>query len=240
MSRLTSNPANEIHALWSPDGSKVLFSSNRNGAYELYEKSAEGTNTEEKLVLALQSPGTDWSADGRSVLTQRRGTQGSSDIWVLSTGPEQAALPLAQTEFDERDGQFSPDGKWIAYASNESARWEIYVAAFPGPGPKVRISIAGGAQARWRKDGKELFYIALDNRLMAVPITVKGSSLEPGNPVPLFATRLGGAIQGSSRQQYFVSPDGQRFLMNTVLDGNTPSAITVILNWKPEAARAVK
>ena len=145
-------------------------------------------------------------------------------------------FPVVQTNFDERDGQFSPDGKWIAYQSNESGRFEIYVQPFPGPGGKLQISTNGGAQVRWRRDGKELFYIALDDRLMAVPIRLasNGQTVEPGSPIPLFATRVGGALQTIFRQQYMVSPDGQRFLMNTITE-EAASPITVILNWKPPA-----
>ena len=135
--------------------------------------------------------------------------------------------------FDERDGQFSPDGKWIAYQSNESGRFEVYVQPFPGPGGRSTVSTGGGAQVRWRHDGKELFYIALDGRLMAVPVSLapNDQTLEPGTPVPLFATRVGGAVQSVFRQQYMVSTDG-RFLMSTLVE-EAASPITMILNWKP-------
>ena len=111
---------------------------------------------------------------------------------------------------------------------------------FPGPGAKVQVSENGGAQVRWRADSKELFFIGLDDRLMAVPIVLPpdGKSAEPGSPVPLFATRVGGAVQSYSRQQYFVSPDGRRFLMNTILRAEPVSPINVIANWAPGAAVA--
>lgn len=144
-------------------------------------------------------------------------------------------FPVVHTNFDERDGQFSPDGKWIAYESNETGRYDVYLQPFPGPGVKLPVSVSGGAQVRWRRDGEELFYIALDGRLMAVPIQ-SSTSGQPGvgTPVPLFPTRVGGAIaQGVTRQQYAVSPDGQRFLMNTVPEDETLPPITLILNWKP-------
>lgn len=150
-----------------------------------------------------------------------------------STNAGSTPFPVVQTVFEERDGQFSPDGKWIAYQSNESGRFDVYVQPFPGPGGKLPVSTNGGAQVRWRRDGKELFYIALDGRLMAVPIerTSNGQSLEPGTPVPLFATRVGGA-RNFGRQQYVVSADG-RFLMITVTE-EAPAPITLILNWKPK------
>jgi serine/threonine protein kinase/Tol biopolymer transport system component len=239
LSRFTSNAANEIHPLWSPDGSRILFSSNRTGAYALYEKSTIGPGGE-NVILPETAQATDWSRDGRFVLLQRRDPKTSTDIWALPVGTNREPFPVVRTDFDERFGQFSPDGKWIAYESIESGRWEIYVQPFPGPGARVPISVNGGAQVRWRADGRELFFIALDDRLMAVRIALpsNGGSAEAGAPVPLFATRVGGALQSFSRQQYFVSPDGQRFLMNTILQGGPASPITVIVNWTPHRAGA--
>ena len=236
--RLTSNPANDIHPLWAPDGQSILFSSNRSGSYQLYSRSISGAG-EEKLVLPFQSPATDWSPDRRTVLVQRRDVTGTADIWALPIVEGGKPYPVVQSaDFEERDGQFSPDGRWIAYQSTESGRWEIYVAPFPGPGAKVGVSINGGAQARWRADGREVFFIGVDERLMAAPIDLSaGAAPQVGVPVPLFRTRVGGAVQGSSRQQYFVSRDGQRFLMNTVLEGAPTSPITLIVNWNPRDRR---
>ena len=147
-------------------------------------------------------------------------------------------FPVVNSTFEEKDGQFSPDGRWIAYQSNETGQFEIYLRPFPGPGEQKRVSTNGGAQVRWRRDGRELFYIALDGRLMAVPIRFAsdGKAVDLGTPVPLFATRVGGAVSGLDRQQYVVSPDGQRFLMSVVAEDVNPSPITVILNWKPTPA----
>jgi Tol biopolymer transport system component len=142
-------------------------------------------------------------------------------------------FPIVQTNFDERDAQFSPDGKWVAYQSNESGRFEIYIQPLAATSGKVQVSTNGGAQVRWRHDGKELFYVALDGKLTAVPITFSsnGQAAEAGKPVPLFATHIGGAVQSPLKHQYVVSPDGQRFLMSTVSEEST-APITVILNWK--------
>jgi len=157
------------------------------------------------------------------------------DIWVLPSGTNQKAYPLLQTEFDERDAQFSPEADWIAYASTEANRYEIYVRPFAGAGAPIAVSVNGGAQPRWRRDGKELFFIGLDGQLMAVRISLPaaGKAVEVGTPVALFATHIRGAIQSGSRTQYFPSADGSRFLLNTVLQDSAPSPITVLMNWKP-------
>jgi Tol biopolymer transport system component len=241
LSRFTSHVANEIHPLWSPDGSRLRFSSNRTGEYALYERSATGP-ADETLVMAMASKWctgctpTDWSPDGRVMLFTRRAATANSDIWILPLAAGEEPFPYVETEFDERDAQFAPDGRWIAYSSTESGRSDVYVRAFPGPGAGMPISINGGAQPRWRPDGKELFFIGLDDRLMAVPVTLPsdGGSFDAGTPVPLFATHVGGAVHPGSRQQYVVSRDGQRFLMNTVVEGTASTSITLIANWRPQ------
>ena len=143
---------------------------------------------------------------------------------------------MVQTDFEEHGGQFSPDGKWIAYVSIKSGRYEVYVRPFAqGTGGEIRISTDGGDQVRWRPDGRELFYIARDDRLVAVPIRPGSNreTVETGTPVPLFVTRVGGWAGGFERPQYVVSPDGLRFLMSTATAEVITSPITVILNWKP-------
>ncbi len=238
LGRFTSGMTSENQPVWSPDGKLVVFSSPRMGAFDLYEKPVSGAGTEDLLLATEQNKvATDWSRDGNFVLFRSTDPETNHDIWALPTGGDQKPFMVVQTNFQERDAQFSPDGKWIAYQSDESGRFEIYLQPFPGPGVKSTISTNGGAQVRWRSDGKELFYIALDGRLMAVPMNLasgssSGQTFEAGAPVPLFATRIGGAVQGTARQQYVVSPNGQRFLMNTVTDEDA-SPITVVLNWKP-------
>jgi hypothetical protein len=149
----------------------------------------------------------------------------------------QKLFPVVQTDFEEHGGQFSPDGKWIAYVSIKSGRYEVYVRPFAqGAGDETRISTDGGDQVRWRPDGKELFYIARDGQLVAVPIRLGANSetAEAGTPVRLFVTRVGG-WGGLPGPQYLVSPDGLRFLMNTLTGEVITSPITVILNWKPRS-----
>jgi serine/threonine protein kinase len=234
VSRFTFDAAGETYPVWSPDGRRIVFTSSRKGVNDLYLKPSTGAGMEEPLLATmLNKQGQDWSPDGRFLLFGSPPV--NPDIWALPMDGDRKPFVVVQTPFSERLGQFSPDGKWIAYESNESGRFEIYVQPFPGPGGKWQVSTNGGAQPRWRRDGKELFYIGIDERLMAAPIrfTSDGQSIEPSSPTPLFATHIGGAVQGTNRQQYVVSPDGQRFLMNTITEQAT-SPITVILNWKPK------
>jgi Tol biopolymer transport system component len=195
LSRLTLNGAQDIFGTWSPDGRRMLFASNRKGAYDLYLTSAAGGGAEELVVESEASKiPTDWRRE--YVLFNLNGSI-SNDIWGVAVDGDRKPFAVVATAFEERDAQFSPDGQWIAYQSNESGRFEVYVQAFPGPGGRLQLSSDGGAQARWRADGRELFYVALDGRLMAVPIGFgsSGETVEPGTPIPLFSTTIGGAVQ---------------------------------------------
>ena len=165
LSRLRSDAAADGTPVWSPDGSRIAFNSNRKGVFDLYQKPATGAGSEDLLLATPQNKApVDWSPDGRFVLYRSPGPMTGFDLWALPLDGDRKPFPVVQTTFEERDGQFSPDGKWIAYQSNESGRVEIYVQPFPGTGRKERISTSGGTQVRWRRDGKELFYIALDGR----------------------------------------------------------------------------
>jgi eukaryotic-like serine/threonine-protein kinase len=231
--RFTFDPASDSSPEWSRDGSRIAFNSNRGGVYDLYLKPATGAGTEQLILSTPQNKApVDWSPDSRFLLYRTPSLTTGFDLWALPMIGEAKPFPVVQTSFEERDAQFSPDGKWIAYQSNESGRTEVVMQPFPGPGGKHQISTDGGAQVRWRADGRELFYIATDGRLMAVPIRYSsdGGTVEAGAPVTLFATRAGGAAPGVNKQTYVVSPDGQRFLMSVVEETAPP--IAVILNWK--------
>jgi Tol biopolymer transport system component len=157
---------------------------------------------------------------------------------VLPLEGERKPFPVADTRFDEREGQFSPDGRFVAYESNESGKYEVYVQPFRSGEEKQQISTAGGAQPRWAHSGRELFYVALDGTLMAAPVKAKTDekSFDFGPPVPLFSTRIsGGAVPGGNKQQYVVAADGQRFLINVAAEVTSP--ITLVLHWKPPAER---
>jgi hypothetical protein len=215
----------------------VVFASEPNGVFDLFEKLASGAGDEQPLLVTADNKNPlAWSPDGRVLLYATQHPKTGADLWALPLAGERKSFPVAQTPFDEAAGQFSPDGRWVAYQSNESGPVQIYVRPFPGLGDKWQVSTAGGSQPRWRRDGKELFYVAPDARLMAVSIAVGADSqtVEAGAPVPLFATRLasGSNIPGGvmSKPQYAVASDG-RFLMNVAVEGATAPPITVVLNW---------
>jgi Tol biopolymer transport system component len=226
--RFTFDPANELTSTWSPDGSRVVFNSNRKGHYDLYQKASSGVGSEEVLLEDnLEKYPLSWSPDGRFILYRSFGVTTGYDLFVLPLTGDHKPFAFLNTKFNEQDGQFSPDGRWVAYVSDESGRNEVYVAPFPGAGGKWQISTTGGTYPRWRRDGTEIVYLSPDSMLMSAPVNGKGSSFEVGSVTPLFETHL---VAGS-RYAYDVSADGQRFLINTFPEQTTSGPITVILNW---------
>ncbi len=240
--RVTFDAGDDIYPLWSPDDSSIIFAGVRNaGPLRLYRKLLSAApNTEEPLLpptyqpLASQTP-LDLSRDGRSLLYLNLVPNGGSDIWALPLVGARQPIEVVATDFNESQAQFSPDGRWMAYQSDKTGRDEIYLRPFPGPGAESRVSPEGGIQPRWNSKGTELFYIAADDRLMAVPIRMSSDNktVDPGVPVGLFTTNVGSAVMLKYRQQYMVSNDGQSFVMNSAIEGGDASPITVILNWKP-------
>ena len=219
--RFTFETVRDISAVWSPDGRQILFSSERTGVFDLYERPSDAA-APESLMLASSEPKTpeDWSPDGRFILYRVQDPKGDDDLWVLPLAGDRKPVSVTQTQFAESGGRFSPDGRWIAYQSDESGKTDIYVQPFPGPGGRLQVSTGGGSFAQWRRDGRELFYLGSDNQAMAVPVAPNGPTLKAGTPVRLFSVSAGGFI---------ASPDGQRFLVSTVTADAAP--ITVLLNW---------
>jgi Tol biopolymer transport system component len=232
--RFTFDPADELTAIWSPDGGRLLFSSRMKGLYDLYQKPSTGGGNEEVLLADTQNKfPSSWSPDGRSILYTAPSLSGSGfDIWILPLSGDKKPVPLLSTSFNEGFGQFSPDGQWIAYVSNESGRPEIYIAPFSGKGGKWQVSTSGGLFPRWRRDGRELFYIAPDSRLLAASVSAQSSGFEVGVVATLFATRA----KANLRYPYDVTADGRRFLVNTLQDEASPEPFTLVLNW-PAALR---
>jgi Tol biopolymer transport system component len=236
--RFTFDPADEVTPVWSPDGSRMVFSARRKGHLDLYQKASSGAGVEEELLAdGLDKYTADWSPDGRFILFGVQAPTTGFDLLVLPLFGDRKPFPFLQTTSFENGGQFSPDGRWIAYESNESGRDEVYVAPFQGGAPsaaatrgtsggKWQLSTAGGTQPRWRRDGKEIFYLAPDNKLMATVVNGQGSAFEVGAVRPLFDTRTSGPLY-----VYDVSPDGQRFLVNTLVEEAAPEPITLVVNW---------
>jgi serine/threonine protein kinase len=236
VSRLTTNAADDTAPVWAPDGRRIAFHSNRDATFTIFLKPSAAGALETALFSSSESKTpTDWSSDGRLLLANVQSAKTSFDVWVVPVDGSEKPFPLMATESDEMFARFSPDARWVAYQSDESGRDEIYVQPFPGPGTKTQVSTQGGTQARWRADGRELFYLGLDERLMAVSLRFPSGGDPPvvGAPVPLFAAPLGGAVhQADFRPQYVVSADGQRFLFAALRSGPDVPA-SLILNWTP-------
>jgi serine/threonine protein kinase/Tol biopolymer transport system component len=228
--RLTFDPALDQTPVWSPDGKQILFASSRRVGFRLYLKNADGSGPEEEVAdlgAGLQVHAWDWSRDDKNVLVRK-----GNELWYLSW-PQRVAKPLFQAKWTVRNAQFSPDGRWMAYASNETGSMEIYVSPFPSVNGKWQVSSAGGQEPRWRQDGKELFYLSAEGKMMAAAVTA-GTSFEAGSPVSLFQTHPRQPVSASDVFSYDVSGDGQRFLILSKVDEANPAPLSVLLNWASE------
>jgi eukaryotic-like serine/threonine-protein kinase len=229
--RLTFDPAIDSMPIWSPNEKQVVFADNREPRFDLYVKNSDGSQEEKQIPQdgADRFP-NDWSPDGKYILYER-----GPDLWYVNVADNRATefLKAASTL---RMGRFSPDGKWVAYASNESGKWEIYVTSFPEVHGKWQVSNAGGTQPRWRGDGKELFYLSPDDKLMSVSVKT-GANFDAGMPTALFQASPREFAAATSEQFFYdVTRDGQKFLINTQLkSARTP--VSVILNWSANLKR---
>ena len=263
-SRLTFDAAVDSYPVWSPDGSRIAFGSNRTGQLDIYQVLTLG-GVEEPLIAApdAQVPYS-WSVDGR-LLYSSVSSQGNVDLWIVPMVGERTPRAFLQSPFREAYGVFSRDGLWVAYQSNESGRPEVYVRSVVPPsreastfasatadksadkpasaadtaaaaGGQWQVSTAGGGFPAWRPDGKELYYLNPAGVMMAASITVTGTTIAPGAPVVLFPTRIAGrGVDTQQGRQYDVGPDG-RFLINIELD-SAAAPITLLMNWKPEGTK---
>jgi hypothetical protein len=229
-SRLTTDPADDSDPLWSRDGRTIVFASSRRGGVDVFRASAGGASSDELMMDTPNStPTMAWSPDGQHIVVLDTSTM---DLLTLDAADAKTLRPVVRGSFVEIELQFSPDGRFFSYSSDESGRPEIYVQPWPPNGDKSQVSVAGGVDARWRPDGKELFYLSPQRELMAVPIdTSKG--FEAGRPMRLFETRITGPLGLGHRFPYAVSRDGKRFLMyvSAAQAGSRPAAVDVIVNW---------
>ena len=235
--RLTFNGWNDIFPVWSPDGTRIAFASDRDGPYNLFVKPADGSGAESELLSSpLWDFPADWSPDGRLLLFTRRDPRTKSDVWALELGEEGKPRQLLGSEADELQPAFSPDGRHMAYISDASGRSEVYVQAMPPTSAKWQVSAAGGFQPQWRADGRELYYLAPDLTLMVVEVDPGAPSFTAGTPRPLFVTRSRRSnLKGEA--SFLVARDGSRFLVDSE-EGADPSApIHVMLGEAATAPR---
>ena len=233
LTRFTFDPASDECPIWSPDGTRVAFASNRKSNRNLYigmfnQPGAEQLLLESSNMLVPQ----DWSRDGRFLLYYELNPGTVRDLFAVDLASrDHQRLTVASTPFEETLARFSPDGRWVAYQTNATGRFEIVVQPFPGPGGRWQVSTGGGVAPRWRADGKELYFIAPDGSMMAAAVTMSDATFDAATPVRLFPTKIADGGLAAIEPQYAVSRDG-RFLINQVLD-ETPTPITLILNVKP-------
>jgi eukaryotic-like serine/threonine-protein kinase len=230
--RITFGPLYSDWPVWWPDGKSIVYGYGSSGTLDsLYRQNADGTGTKEKL---LEAPGMallpfSISPDGRYIAYMRRDPKSNAgfDIWALPMFGDQKPFPVVATNFQDVTPSFSPDGKWLAYANNETGRMEVYIQPFPSGVGRWQVSTAGGSRPNWRKDSKELFFFSTDQQVMAVDVDQRGTSLQLGTPHALVKATT---VSGTSGP-YAVSADGKKFVINTVLPQSITEPLTLITNW---------
>jgi eukaryotic-like serine/threonine-protein kinase len=238
--RFTFGKGNSTFPIWSPDGNRIIFGLNRDGVINLYLKPASGAKEEELLLKSSESNiPTSWSRDGQFVLYGANDPKTKFDIWALPLEGDRKPIPFLQTEFREFDAHFSPDMRWVAYVSDESGSNEIYVRGFsktsgkalPAASGKWQVSTGGGKAPRWRGDGKELYYLATDGKLMAVEVAA-GLAFQAGTPSSLFPAARGTSDLSAFPLLWDVAKDGSRFLITGPFSEKASTPLTVVLNWE--------
>jgi serine/threonine protein kinase/Tol biopolymer transport system component len=228
-SRLTFDPADDLGPTWSPDGSRVMFTSDRKGQRDIYQQLANGLGSAEVVFESKSHYKNidDVTSDDRYAIYESNDPPFNT-LWLLPLVGERTPRPFVQGSFDANQAQFSPNGRYVAYTSDETGRWGVFVQTFPEQRGKWQVTANGGWGPMWRRDGKEMFYLGLDGKMMAVEVKTDAAQFEAGEPKQLFQTQL---QESWKRNQYVVTPDGQRFLLVYPREAEKPSPITVVVNW---------
>jgi Tol biopolymer transport system component len=227
-SRVTGEPGDERNPVWAPDGRSLVFNASKDGKTEIRRK---GLRAAEPETVLTESPvgayPESWTPDGRTLLFLQQPANGQQSVWALSPGAGGKPEPILDAGFID-EPQVSPDGRWLAYSSRESGRSEVYVEPFRRKGERVRVSVDGGGQPKWRGDGKELFFASLESGLMSVAFRSVADRPEVDLPTKLFEI---GGFSGPDYDDYAPSADGQRFLVKVAIDKDQPTRMLVVTNW---------
>jgi len=229
-SRFTFDPGNNVAGVWSPDGDRIVFSSDRDASvFDLYLKDVGGTGEPGLLYASANAKFPfSWTPDGKTVLFHEVESQQGGDILALPTEGDRVPVPIIQSEFFEVEPAVSPDGRWLAYSSNESGEFEVYVTTFPQAERKWQISNSGGRQPTWTKNGAEIVYItATWDTLVAAQVRAAGDTFEVGSIGGLFPVDLRYGVG----RDWHVTPDGERFLLNTNPRMFTTPELHLVVNW---------
>jgi serine/threonine protein kinase len=232
--RITFEKGNENYPLWSPDGKRIAYWSDAQGASGIVAKQLTGSGETEMLApMGTEATLKDWSRDGSTIFYEITTATGT-DIWALPTTGDRKPRPFLNGAFSEYDPKLSPDGRYLAYVSNESGRDEIYVQSYPDRSEKWQVSTHGGSDPRWAANGREMYYLSPDQQMMSVPVRMT-PSFDPGTPQALFSVRI--LFPGQQRAHYAVTADGQTFILFTPTASRSLPTTTVVVNWMAEIAK---
>jgi Tol biopolymer transport system component len=222
--RFTFDPSPETEPIWSPDGTRLAFSSGRNGSVDIYIKSILGGGDESPVLASSANKWpTSWTPDGRFILYQEASAQGTMDAWAVSADGKAEPFPIATSAYNEIQAVVSPNGRWVAYQSDEAGRFEVYVTSFPRPGRKWQVSLSGGGGPRWSSDGRRVYYISGNGELYHADVSSADSTFVIGESKLVFDV--------SSATAYDITPDGKRVLLLIDADQHKLTPLTLLTNW---------
>ena len=223
--RVTFDQAPGEHiGVWSPDGQVIIYSAFLKGHENIYRKTRSAGDALVLIENSFDKEPTDWSPDGRFLLFTQADAGGAGDLWIYPLAGEGKPYPIAETRFNERNGRFSPDGRWIVYNSDESGQPEVYVRPFPGPGDRQQLSSGGGKRPHWSRDGRKLYYLTLDSKVMEIPITSNGNSARVGTARFLFSI---------AKDTEFEVFSEDKILLGQLIGSMSTSPI-IVLNWEAD------